>query len=397
MNQLHNDDVNSGEPADKPKILLASSLHRWNDVRIFHKEACSLAVKYDVTVMGVASESISNAGEIRILTLPRPTSLLRRFFNGCKILGEGLSGGYSIFHFHDPELLWVGFVVKLFRIKIIYDVHENTRAAAQIREWIPQLLRRVLGGLVHAFELFGHWVFNGVILAEDSYFHNFPINDKTVAVRNYVRVDNSPLHLRNQSKRILYAGSVTVARGIGDLLDAVAILQREDPEIGATIIGSGPADDKTGLEKLTSQLSDPTSVEFVGYVDFGKLKKFALDCHLAVVPLRRTKNYERSIPTKILDYMNWGLPYVYSRLQLTEELFGGKSGGIGFEPGDVDGLTKCLRLLLNDDSLCHQLREEGRAKVRQFDWKSEEKTLLRLYDRVLGTSEGVIHSVVPEV
>ncbi|HIO55798.1 MAG TPA: glycosyltransferase, partial [Candidatus Marinimicrobia bacterium] len=200
-----------------------------------------------------------------------------------------------------------------------------------------------------------------------------------------------------QSKRILYAGSVTVARGIGDLLDAVAILQREDPEIGATIIGSGPADDKTGLEKLTSQLSDPTSVEFVGYVDFGKLKKFALDCHLAVVPLRRTKNYERSIPTKILDYMNWGLPYVYSRLQLTEELFGGESGGIGFEPGDVDGLTKCLRLLLNDDSLCHQLREEGRAKVRQFDWKSEEKTLLRLYDRVLGTSEGVIHSVVPEV
>ncbi|MCS5659134.1 MAG: hypothetical protein NZ842_01895, partial [Dehalococcoidia bacterium] len=83
MNLLHNNDVNSGEPADKPKILLASSLHRWNDVRIFHKEACSLAVKYDVTVMGVASESISNSGEIRILTLPRPTSLLRRFLNGC--------------------------------------------------------------------------------------------------------------------------------------------------------------------------------------------------------------------------------------------------------------------------------------------------------------------------
>ena len=120
MNLLHNNDVNSDEPEVKSKVLLASSLHRWNDVRIFHKEASSLAVKYDVTVMGVASGRISNSGEIRILTLPRPTSLLQRFINGCKILKEGVSGGYAIFHFHDPEMLWVGFVVKLFRICLLY-------------------------------------------------------------------------------------------------------------------------------------------------------------------------------------------------------------------------------------------------------------------------------------
>ena len=397
MNLIHNNDVNFGEPAYKPKILLASSLHRWNDVRIFHKEACSLAIKYDVTVMGVASESISNSGEIRILTLPRPTSLLRRFLNGCKVLEESVSGGYAIFHFHDPELLWIGFVVKLFRIKVIYDVHEDTRAAAQIREWIPQLLRGILGGLVHVFELFGQWIFNGVILAEDSYFSNFPANNKTVAIRNFVRVDDSALHFRNQSKRILYAGSVTVARGIGDLLDAVAILQREDPEIGATIIGSGPANDKKELEELRSRLPDPASVEFIDYIDFGKLKKFAQDCHLAVVPLRRTKNYERSIPTKILDYMNWGLPFVYSRLPLTEELFGQHSGGVGFEPGDVKDLARHLRRLLTEKNLYDQLRNEGKSKVVQFDWSNEEKTLFKLYDRVLGKSEGANRSVAPEV
>ena len=397
MNLIHNNDVNFGAAAYNPKILLASSLHRWNDVRIFHKEACSLAIKYDVTVMGVASESISNSGEIRILTLPRPTSLLRRFLNGCKVLEESVSGGYAIFHFHDPELLWIGFVVKLFRIKVIYDVHEDTRAAAQIREWIPQLLRGILGGLVHVFELFGQWIFNGVILAEDSYFSNFHANDKTVAIRNYVRVDDSALHFRNQSKRILYAGSVTVARGIGDLLDAVAILQREDLEIGATIIGSGPADDKKELEELRSRLPDPASVEFIDYIDFGKLKKFAQDCHLAVVPLRRAKNYERSIPTKILDYMNWGLPFVYSRLPLTEELFGQHSGGVGFEPGDVEDLARNLRRLLTEKDLYDQLRNEGKSKVGRFDWSSEEKMLLKLYDRVLGKSEGAIRSVAPEV
>ena len=60
-----------------------------------------------------------------------------------------------------------------------------------------------------------------------------------------------------------------MARGIGDLLDAVAILQREDPEIGATIIGSGPADDKKELEELRRRLPDPASIEFFDYIDFG--------------------------------------------------------------------------------------------------------------------------------
>ena len=225
MNQLLKNDVNSDEPADKPKILLASSLHRWNDVRIFHKEACSLAVKYDVTVMGVASQSISNSGEIRILTFPRPTSLVRRFLNGYKILEEGVSGGYAIFHFHDPELLWVGFILKLFRNKVVYDVHENTYNAIQIRTWLPKNLRKVLGKLTHCFELFGQWCFDGIILAEDSYVKNFSANENVTVVRNYVIIGPKPLAINRGSKRILYTGAITLARGLGDFLSKNTLLE----------------------------------------------------------------------------------------------------------------------------------------------------------------------------
>ena len=95
--------------------------------------------------------------------------------------------------------------------------------------------------------------------------------------------------------------------------------------------------------------------------------------------------------------MNWGLPFVYSRLPLTEELFGQHSGGVGFEPGDVEDLARNLRRLLTEKNLYDQLRNEGKSKVGRFDWSSEEKTLLKLYDRVLGKSEGENRSVAPEV
>jgi glycosyltransferase involved in cell wall biosynthesis len=99
------------------------------------------------------------------------------------------------------------------------------------------------------------------------------------------------------------------------------------------------------------------------------------------------RNYARSIPTKILDYMNWGMPFVYSRLELTDELFGHGSGGIGYTPGNVDELAGAIRCLLTDPALHQGLRREAREKVNKFAWESEEAALFRLYDDILSSGE----------
>ena len=63
----------------------------------------------------------------------------------------------------------------------------------------------------------------------------------------------------------------------------------------------------------------------------------------------------------------------------------------------MEDLARNLRRLLTEKNLYDQLRNEGKSKVGRCDWSSEEKTLLKLYDRVLGKSEGEIRSVAPEV
>ena len=63
----------------------------------------------------------------------------------------------------------------------------------------------------------------------------------------------------------------------------------------------------------------------------------------------------------------------------------------------MEDLARNLRRLLTEKNLYDQLRSEGKSKVVQFDWSNEEKTLFKLYDRVLGKSEGANRSVAPEV
>ena len=364
------------------RILLASTIHRWNDVRIYHKEAKSLSSNYDVTVMGVGEPDDLKviSVNISVILMPLPKSILQRINNALRILAKGISPQFHLIHFHDPELIWVGLILRLFRKKVIYDVHEDINAAVKIRRWIPQLFKGTIGYFAHIVELLGQQFFNGLIVAEDSYLALFNKNKNIISVRNYVRIKPNPILIDPNSKRILYIGSVTIARGVGDLLKAISLLQNRDKDIGAAIIGHCPNSELKILQKLKQELPNPNAVEIIRFIDFEKIQLFVSSCKLAVVPIRREKNYEESIPTKILDYMNWGIPYVYSRLKLTEELFGIDSGGIGFDPGNVIQLKNAIHRLLTDFNLHEKLTRDCRKKVNSFNWEYEEVKLFEFYE-----------------
>ena len=340
--------------------------------------------KYDVTVMGVTSQGIAIDG-LSVVELPVPSSLLGRLMNAMRILKTGVVGGARVIHFHDPELIWIGLVLKIFRKKVVYDVHEDLQAVAQIRSWIPQSLKKAIGFLAHSVELIGQWLFDGLILAEDSYMNNFSRHNRIIVVRNFVRVSTQPLKIDLTSNNVFYAGSVTIARGVGDLLKALALLQREGKKIGAVIAGNMPVSESKAINQLISALPNPETVHLTGYTDFDDLPSLALRCRIATVPLRPARNYERSIPTKILDYMNWGMPFVYSKLELTDELFGDQCGGVAYAPGDVDELARAINLVMADSSHYSRLRRQAREKVVTFCWEIEEAALLGFFQDILSS------------
>ena len=172
-----------------PKVLVASSLHPWDDPRIFYKQCHSLNKFYKITLIAVAEKKSFQINNIQVIGLTKPTSIINRLKNGLKIIKELFYGKYAILHFHDPELLWVGFTAKLLGRKVIFDIHENILGIVQIRNWIPRIIKKSLGNFMLFFENIAQEIFDGIILSEKSYLKYFKNNISTIIIQNFVKIE----------------------------------------------------------------------------------------------------------------------------------------------------------------------------------------------------------------
>jgi len=372
---------------NKQKVLIASSLHPWDDPRIFYKQCHSLKKHYDLTLIAVSEQKLFNKDDIQIIGLSKPSSLVYRLVNAIKIVREVFKEKYIIFHFHDPELLWVGFIVKLFGKKVIFDIHENILGIVQMRSWIPNLLRKPLGLITLFFEKVGQKVFDGTILAIEPFFKHFKNYNNTIIVQNFVKINSRKIVQMNpKNHTIIYVGAVTYSRGILDLVKAVVELQKTNPTIKLIIIGRLP--DKKFEENLneikkTSPISE--NIQFLGHTNFLQLKKYISTATIGVIPLHPNENYLFSYPTKIFDYMNWGLPFVYSNIPYWIKTFGNKCGGIPFKARDRIDLIKKIKKIMFDQDLWNQLSKDCRNNIQQFNWDYEQVKLLQLYNSIINT------------
>src|SRR5438046_483419 len=104
-------------PRDAPrrgdrKVAQLSSVHIWNDPRIFLKQARSLAkAGYNVTLVAQKSHDEVVDG-VRCVALPAPRNRVERMLLlPWRILKHARRA--DICHFHDPELIPAGIILKL--------------------------------------------------------------------------------------------------------------------------------------------------------------------------------------------------------------------------------------------------------------------------------------------
>lgn len=343
-----------------------------------------MSARFDVTLMAVGPKTLRQEKGISVVGLDSPGTIAGRLLNAKRILGELTSGNYALLHFHDPELLWVGFVAVILGHKVIYDIHEDIRGIAQIRPWVPSSLRSIVGVVGRWVELAGQKVFDGIVLAEQGYEKLFQSRPNTEVVQNFVRVSPAPVNRRESGgKRILYVGDVSEARGIGILLEAYAFLQAEDSTIGLDIVGRIEKSFEGKLHARIAKLPHPGRVFLPGYVSLDKLEGWIEGATVGVVPLRSSPNYNHSLPTKIFDYMNWGLAYVYTNIPLWVRTFGDSRGGLYFRDGDAKDLAQKLERLLIQEGLRREMKRDARQAASRFDWSTEERKLMGLYQRIL--------------
>jgi glycosyltransferase involved in cell wall biosynthesis len=382
------------------KVCMWSSVHPCFDVRIFQKEANSLAgAGYQVTLVAIADFKEKVVDQVRLLGLPQPITRAFRPLNWYRVFRIALRERADLYHFHDPELLLVGGLVKLLTKKpIIYDVHENYPEDILTKEWIPRVLRKAISKLFKVFEDTMVRSVDGVVVVNKLLAERFGGKSRVVTVSNYSRIeqfmDEGPGSKQGQKHSkpyFVYAGRISDDRGIHECIQALRILSDEN----ARLVCAGRIGHVSNGEfgTLLDGSQSSTFFQYLGllpYEDIPPLLKGALAGLLCFQP---TPNNLLGTPNKLFEYMSGGIPVIASDFPFIREVVLEADCGLLVQPDDVGEIATAMTHLLHNPGDARRMGRNGsRAAREKYNWHVEEKKLLSLYQALLGSESVAGHA-----
>lgn len=395
----------------KTKIAHLSSHHNILDNRIFFRECRSLAAAgYDVVLVAPHDRDEVRDG-IRILAVPRHRDRLQRVtLTALRVVRRAWRERPAVYHFHDPELIPWGLLLRILGKRVIYDVHEDFTQAADVRTWVPDAARP----LVARFSDFTAWLARkamAIVIAERYYERRFPGATK---VLNYPHLERSAElqaierrpDARPKRVRLLYIGNVTWSRGaliyaeLARRLPGVEILISGacDPAIadkielhsGDATIGIVAADGTISYRERCGRPPEDVSTIILDGVGFyvpheRMLAAFHQEWTAAIAIFPYTDHYYEKELTKFFEYMAAGLPVVLSHFPNWRALVEGPTAGIAVDPTDWPAITAAIRRLHENPGEAVSMGLAGRRAVQeQFNWQPQADNLLALYGSLLG-------------
>jgi glycosyltransferase involved in cell wall biosynthesis len=339
------------------RIVHLTSVHSPRDVRIFHKEVTSLQeAGADASVIGPSRRG-GRAGRVAA---------------GMRLMKEARLRDADVYHVHDPELLpgalWLA---KRTGRPVVYDVHEYLGQTARTKGWLPRPLRRPIALAAERVEqALAKRLAGTVAVNEDLAARFADAGARVVSVANYPRAATFPSTGPPEGPIVLYVGGLSPRRGLTLMLEAFPQVAVE----GARLWLAGPGD--------PGDL--PAGVEYLGVIDHSEVPGLLSRAAVAWVPLQRHGNYDRAVPTKLVEAMAAARPLVVSDLPRQAALVRASGCGLIVPPDDPGAHAAALTRLLSDPAAAKQMGDAGRAAFLEgMTFEGEARHLVALYDEIL--------------
>jgi glycosyltransferase involved in cell wall biosynthesis len=368
----------------RTRIVHLTSVHSPNDVRIFHKECKSLsALGYDVTLVAPGATSSTIDG-VRLIGAPLPTNRRDRVFNTTRHLYRiGLGLQADLYHFHDPELMPIGVLLKIRGKKVIYDIHEEVANDILDKDWIAPMLRPVVSRSVGLFERICSSFYDGIVITRPSLYKSFD-RRKTVLVHNYPIIgelcpaSDAPYSARGPIAA--YVGGGTPERGIREMVIALGLLPES---VDLTLHFAGTITPAAYLDELKT-LAGWQRVRYLGWQNRTQVAQLLSSARLGIVTFLPIANHMNSEPTKLFEYMSAKLPVVASNIPHWESLVRQNGYGVLADPTQPSAIATAILEILRDPAEAEAMGQRGhRAVMSEYNWGAASANLAQLYQRIL--------------
>jgi len=375
----------------KQKVFIFTSVHSWYDTRIFRKEACSLATRYDVEFHAPASFKFKEAGGVRIVGLPEWKSVRDRK-KIRKILKRRLRvSDADIFHFHDPELIPLGLWIKFLKRKpVIYDIHEDYHSYIKSKEWIPKLLRLPIASAFYFFEKVTTVFFDTLITATPSISSLFRRRNNVYLISNYPKLESHSVFPVKETDKIkfLYVGSMEEIRGIYNMARAFELFIKDNPREQVELHIAGKLIGNKNYQRSLQALFKLPEIYFHDFLPFNQVKKMMDNCHIGIIPFLPTPNHLYALPNKLFEYMAAGMVLLTSDFSLWRSIVLKEEIGWTFNPMKIRSIKESYHQAIESVKDLEVYGETSFNLVHQrYNWETEENKLTNIYQGLLKINE----------
>lgn len=363
-----------------------SSVHFALDTRIFYRECLILSQWYKVSLIAIHPKAEHIQG-VDIIPFKRFHSIRWRIILGWLIMFfKALKVNAKVYHFHDPELIPTGLLLKCLGKKVIFDIHENIAEDLFDKPWIKQPKR--IYRLFAVFESLACKLFS-IILAENSYEKRYAQKAKRWAtVLNYCDTDFFKPYKKTvyqHQLNLFYSGIVLENRGMLQVAEAVYLLQEEGYDAHFHCVGELYSDLNNKLEALPYWSKINSKMHFYGRLPLEQSYAMAPQMDIGLCVIWPMSNSIESLPTKWFEYMACGLPIITSDFPFYQQMMQKSGAGICINPKDALALKNAILELHLDVKKTELMVENGQnAVLNNYQWNSQIPLLAKVYTEALG-------------
>ena len=370
---------------DKYEILHITSAHKAKDGRIFYKEALSAAsIGFRVGVVG-DNEVEETIGGVDIIPVKKSTNrLLRRIIGPVKLLSVVLKYRPKIVHFHDPEIIPMGYILMFLGYKVVYDMHEYYSEIQSLRvknKFLNWVIKRIVKIFIEQIPC---RIFSATVFPTNKLREEFLITKKTVAILNLLPKKLIPSNDINGKKTfdLVFMGTISPFRA-KPLIEMMEIILCAKPD--AKLLMLGTKNETKDWIKKNAKKEVFESIFFHESVEHKDVAKILQSAKIGFNFHPEEKRFEVAIPMKIYEYMSCKLAVVTTSFPELENQFSNEREIIMIKGEDQKIYARAILDILNNDAKATYLGENGyNAIINRVNWDlSEIPKLKKLYQGLL--------------
>jgi len=366
-----------------------STVQRTVDARAFFRECAPLRAAGLRTRL-LAPHGLDGLRDgVELSSLPARKNRFLRMLLAPALLPTLLRQRAHLYHFHDPELIPLGLLLKLiFRRKVVYDCREDFPCMMAHKRYLPAALRPLVGWSLSALEGLAARFLDGVLTADASTMRRFARlgRSRKLVFFNFPNLEFFP-EPPSVPKRydLVYRGGIADRTGTGVLLEALCILRDQGRPTKTLLLGyfDNPRAEQVIRAQMAARgLTD--CIDLLSRIDHSHMAAALAQARIGVCPLQAVPKFLRNIPVKVFEYWASGLPVVTSDLPPIRPFFRHADYGLLFKPGDAAALASSIQWLLEHPVDACRMGARGRAAVvERLNNRNEIRKLLAFYSRIL--------------